>query len=199
MLNKYEFRRKAVHLVLGVLFVVFINLDIILAKYHLELLLLGILVLTMVMSIYTKHKKPKLIISVLRLFDKPQDLIKFPGKGAVFYTLGALVAVAFFDREVASASIIILAVGDPIAHFIGRYYGKTRIVINRKKLLEGTLAGIFFGCLAASYFVPWHIAFFGAAFGMMSEALEVEYLNLDDNFFIPFVSGTVMTIIFALS
>ncbi len=196
--SKYEFRRKTVHFVLGILFVIFINLDHYLLKEQLELILCVTLILALCLSIYTRYKRPLLILRFLYLFDKPKDLRKFPGKGAVYYLIGVLISIALFDRNVASASILILAVGDPMAHIISRYYGKRKIIINNKKLLEGTLAGTLFGTIAASFFVPWDIAFFGAAFGMMAEAVELELFNLDDNFFIPFVSGLVMTVIKSL-
>lgn len=196
--KKYEFRRKAVHFVLGILFVIFINLDHYFVKEQLELLLLIALFLALCLSIYIQYKRPRLLLQFLYWFDKPKDLQKFPGKGAVYYLIGVLIAVALFDRNIASASILILAIGDPMAHIIGKYYGKRKIIINKKKLLEGTLAGTFFGTIAASFYVPWHVAFFGAAFGMMAEAIELEVFHLDDNFFIPFVSGLVMTLIMTI-
>jgi len=196
--KKYEFRRKLFHFCIGIIFVLFINLNHYFVREQLEVLLLLMLIFALFVSIYTQYRRPRWILQFLYWFDKPRDLQKFPGKGAVFYLIGTLIAVALFDRDVASASILILAVGDPISHIIGRYYGKRKIIINKKKLIEGTLAGTFFGTIAASFFVPWHIAFFGAAFGMMAEAFELEVLHLDDNFFIPFVSGLIMTAIMSI-
>ncbi len=190
--KKYEFRRKTVHFVLGLFLVFFINLQF-LTKPILLLLLSSAFIITFGLSVYTKFKKPKSIISFLSLFDKPKDLKKFPARGAVFYLVGVIVVLTLFERHVASASILILAVGDPISHIVGRYHGKTRIIVNKNKLLEGTLAGIFFGTVAASFFVPVPIAFFGAAFGMIAEAFELEVIKLDDNFFIPLVSASVMS------
>ena len=109
--------------------------------------------------------------------------------------MGLLVAVTLFDKDITSASILILAVGDPVAHFVANYYGKTKTIINKNKLLEGTLAGTLAGAVDALYFVSLPLAFFGAAFGMMAEAIELEVFNLDDNFFIPFVSGLTMSLI----
>ncbi len=193
-LNNYSVRRKLVHLFIGLFFVLVINF----ADVNLQLFFLSGLICALILSIYTKYMKPKLIFSLLSLFDKPQDLEKFPGKGAVYYLIGILLAVTFFEKDIASASIMILVLGDPAAHFIGRYYGRTKLLVNNKKLLEGTLAGTFFGMLGALMFVPFPVAFFGSAFGMMAEAIELEILNLDDNFFIPIVSGIVMESIFLL-
>jgi dolichol kinase len=191
----YEFRRKLTHFLIGLGFVCLFNI-----RYFYDnagIIILFLLIASMLLSITCKYLKPKTILLMLQLFDKPKDFERFPGKGAVYYLSGILVSVLFFDRSIASACIIILAVGDPAAHFFGRYFGKTRLIINERKLLEGTLAGVFFGTIAASFFVPFPLAFFGAAFGMIAEAVELELFNLDDNFFIPLVAGLVMTTISA--
>lgn len=191
----FEFRRKAVHLLLGISIVIFINLEIGFVQQYSRHIFLALLIFMLGLSIICKYTKFSLLVRFLEIFDKPKDLKEFPAKGSVFYLIGTLASLLLFDLKIASASIIILAVGDPLAHFVGRYYGKTKLIINNKKLLEGTLAGTFFGTFAAMFFVPWPIAFFGAAFGMIAEAVELETLHLDDNFFIPLVSGAVMTLI----
>jgi phytol kinase len=197
-IKKYEFRRKVFHLFMGLAFVITINLNINLINTYLIQLVLAALLISTALSFYTKYYKPIFILKLLRFFDKPKDLIKFPGKGAVFYLVGILLAVSLFEKNIASASIMILAIGDPTAYFVGTHYGKKRLVINKRKLLEGTLAGTLLGTLGASFFVPMPIAFFGAAFGMIAEAIEFKLFHLDDNFFIPFVSGLTMQIIFSL-
>ena len=63
--SKYEFRRKSVHFVLGILFVVFINLDNYFVKEQLELLLVIALFLALCVSIYTQYKRPRLILQFL--------------------------------------------------------------------------------------------------------------------------------------
>ncbi len=158
-------------------------------------ILIGILICALILSIIVKYFQPKLLVKILKLVDKPEDIKKFPAKGAIYYFVGAIISVFLFSRDIASAAILILTFGDPAAFVVGKYYGKKKIIINKEKLLEGTLAGVFLGTAVASIFVPFPVAFFGAAFGMMAEAVELKFLRLDDNFFIPFVSGLVMTII----
>lgn len=183
---------------MGIVFVIIINLNVSIINSYLNQLVLTALIFATALSFYTKYFKPVFIMKLLRFFDKPRDLIKFPGKGAVFYLIGVLISVSLFEKNIASASILILAVGDPIAFFVGTYFGKKRLIINKRKLLEGTLAGTLFGTIAATFFVPMPIAFFGAAFGMIAEAIEFEFFHLDDNFFIPLVSGITMQIIYSL-
>jgi dolichol kinase len=189
----YEFRRKFTHLMIGIFVVVMLQIDLL--YDYAAAIILGFLIISVAFSIICKYLKPANVRAVLQLFDKPKDFERFPGKGAVYYLTGVLISVFFFERDIACASIIILAVGDPAAHFIGRYFGRTKLVINEKKLLEGTLAGVLFGVMAAIFFVPFPLAFYGAAFGMIAEAIELELFNLDDNLLIPIVAGTVMSLI----
>ncbi|NTV23861.1 MAG: hypothetical protein HGA85_05840 [Nanoarchaeota archaeon] len=190
----FELRRKLAHMLVGCAFIMLINLF-----YEYSLVVISLLFAGATLtSAVARYKRPKLLIRFLEMFDKPHDLAKFPAKGAVFYTAGALSAVLFFPQDIASASIAVLAFGDSISHIVGRFYGKTKVIVNEKKLLEGTIAGIIAGTIAASFFVSFPISFFGAAFGMMAEAVELEYLGLDDNVFIPVVSGIVMLVLISL-
>ncbi len=189
----YEFRRKSVHFFMGTSFAFIITIDYF--YRYAKLFILGMFIISIIASVICKYLKPKLVLAMLQLFDKPKDFERLPGKGAIYYLAGMLVSLLLFERDVVSASVIILAVGDPTAHFFGRYFGRTRLIINEKKLLEGTLAGTLFATVAALFFVPFHLAFFGSALGMIAEAIELEYFNLDDNFSIPFVAGTVMSLI----
>ena len=187
-----DYKRKLMHFFMGISFVYVMHSEIDFIKYKLELIMAALLLFTLALSLIAKSLRPKPLMDILKHFDKPEDLKVFPAKGAVYYLIGALITILLFDRDIASASILILAVGDPLAHVFGMYYGKTKLLINDKKVLEGTLAGTFFATIAASFIVPFPISFFGAAFGMIAEAFELEFLNLDDNFFIPVVAGFVM-------
>jgi dolichol kinase len=192
--QRYEFRRKIVHLLVGMVSLFAIGMF---TKIQLMVGLLMAIIISLTFSIYTRYKKPVMILNILSYFEKPRDLMRFPGKGAVYYFVGVLASVTFFETNVAKAAIMILALGDPTAFLIAKFYGRTKLAVNKNKVLEGTLAGTFFGTLGSMFFVPLPIAFFGAAFGMMAEAIELQ-LNLDDNFVIPIVSGVVMTILVSL-
>jgi dolichol kinase len=194
--QQYHFKRKFFHFCLGIFIVFILNINYL--DIYVRHILLGMLIISLILSMIVKYLKPNFLITMLKHFDKPEDIISFPAKGAIYYLVGAVVTVFLFRIEIASASLLILTFGDPAAFIVGKYYGKKKIIINKEKLLEGTLAGVFLGTAAASIFVPFPVAFFGAAFGMMAEAIELKYLKLDDNFFIPFVSGLIMTIIYSL-
>ncbi len=183
-------RRKIVHMLIGCLIVFLLNThDSMGLRFWLFIALvagLGISLLSLVVRI-------PVVYHLLHLFDKKKDLEKFPGKGAFFFLAGSLFSILLFERDVASAAIMILTFGDSISHIVGKYYGRTKSPLHREKLLEGTLAGIAAGTVAASFFVPISHAFLAACISMLVEAVELEYLNLDDNLFVPLVAGLIMT------
>jgi dolichol kinase len=82
--------------------------------------------------------------------DVPRSM---PGWGSACYAAGALIAITFLtDASQIAATILILALGDSISTVLGARFGKTKLLYNKKKSLEGTLA-FFFAALASWYFV----------------------------------------------
>ena len=107
--------------------------------------------------------------------------------------------VELFDRDIALASIMILALGDSISHLVGEKYGRIKNIFNWKgtKLLEGTLAGTFAGFLGAAQFVSWQTAFVASFAAMVAEVIKIDFNDntLDDNLVVPLIAGTVMFLI----
>jgi dolichol kinase len=185
-INIFELRRGIFHALCG-LFLVFM---ILLVPYTRAVLLSLIFIGTLVIMISKKIKIPG-ISNVIKLFERKEE--KYPGITAIFYMISAFLTLQFFKQDIAMASIIILAIGDPMAGFVGRNFGKIKIF--RQKHLEGTLAGFIASGLLACIFVPWNIAFFGAGVGMIVELFSVPIFfnkKIDDNLTIPIISGLAM-------
>jgi dolichol kinase len=190
-LGTLEFRRKTAHILFGIFFVLLINTEFF--QPYLLYLVTFALICAISLSLIVKYYKPNFIMLFLEKFDKPRDLKTFPGKGAVFYVAGVLVSLLLFDTRVASASILILALGDPAAQFVGSRFGRIKLMKSRK-VLEGTIAGIVFGTVGASFFLTWSLAFLGSLFGMLIEIIDLEGTKLDDNLLIPVVAGAAITL-----
>lgn len=103
-----------------------------------------------------------------------------------------------FDKDIALAAIMILALGDSISHIVGERFGHIRNIFNgnSKKLFEGTLAGTAAGTLGALLFVPFPEALVGSFAAMIAEVIEIDLNSkpLDDNLIVPLVAGTVIMI-----
>ncbi len=143
------------------------------------------------MSYLSKKIKIPLINELLIRFERKDELKKFPGKGILFYFIGVYVVLFLFSKDIAMASIMVLALGDSVSHLFGLHFGKTKTLLSKKKLLEGTIAGFVAGFLGAIIFARPLEAFFASMIAMIVEAIEVKIhtQQVDDNLIIPFIAG----------
>ncbi|MFH1916607.1 MAG: phosphatase PAP2 family protein [Nanoarchaeota archaeon] len=176
----HEFNRQFTHILNGV-FIVLLIYEKIIETY----VLIGILILGIIISLLAKKTKAKFIWWFLDRMDRKG---KIPGIGALTFILGSIIVLYVFPREIALPAILILAFGDGMSTLVGKYYGRIKNPLNKKKTIEGTLAGIIFGGLAAMFFVTWWVAFIAAGVAMIIEAIGI----LDDNITIPLVAGLVL-------
>lgn len=112
------------------------------------------------------------------------------------YIMGLLLTILSFPKPVAIASILILAIADPLSAIIGIRFGTKKVTDS--KTLEGSLA-FFFACLFC-------VVFSFSAYGDMSGQLwamalcvaiivslfELIPLRIDDNLTIPIFSGVII-------
>ena len=105
----------------------------------------------------------------------------------VYLAVGVVLSLLAFPKNIAYASITIVAVGDPVASYVGRKLGRIHV---RQKTLEGFIAGLIASFAAALFWVPPHLALAGSVTGMLLELLGV----LDDNLAIPIGAGSAMLV-----
>jgi len=194
----FEIRRKTFHIIFGALTGAMIYL---LPELTVISILLLILFSSILSSIFVKQGvRIPLLSWVIGLFEREQDLEYMPMKGSIFFTSGALCSVIVFSREIASASVLILAFGDGAATIVGVTAGRTKHLHNIKKSLEGSISGLIAGFFGAALLLPSGLAFAGALAGTIIESfdLRVGHLAIDDNLLIPVTCGAVMTLLPAL-
>lgn len=188
--DEFEIRRQLGHAALGILIVFLIYLDLVSAGVLLVAVLVGGL-----LSLICLFVKLPIIEPILLYFERPHHRKKFPGKGSFFMVLGALLSVVFFEKNVALASISVMALGDSVTNIFGRYFGEVKLPYNKKKTIDGAILGVVAASLAAFFFVPLHMAFLGSLVAMFVETLDLKIgIELDDNVLIPVVAGTVMSL-----
>jgi len=122
----------------------------------------------------------------------------FPGRGPIFFVFSALLVVQLFDMSIALASLMVLTLGDPIAHLVGKFFGRLKnVYTTAHKNIEGMLLGFIVAFLGAWLFVDPLLAFLGAFFGMFAEVIEFQLnkKHVDDNLIVPLVAATVMYIV----
>lgn len=160
-------------------------------RLHLTLLFFALLFAFMV---YLRIKLPG-IHQMLTLMERKKNMKFFPGSGALYFVLGIALSPWLFPRDIATASILILAWSDGIASLIGPY-GKFPY-INPKKMWEGIIVAIIAGAVAASFVVPPLEAILAATLAMLVEGLDIKIKGwkIDDNPIVPLVAGIVISIV----
>ena len=188
--GRFEARRQLFHVLLGLSIVVLINYNILNRITMPIIIIIGFLI-----SNYSKKADIPVIRWFLMKFERKSHLRTFPGRGVIFYFIGAfMVLLLFDDRSIALASIMILAFGDSVSHIFGIHFGKTRHPLSGKKFIEGGIAGFFAGFLAAMVFVSPQEAALAAFAAMAAEAIDVKIgiEQVDDNLIIPVVAGATI-------
>lgn len=187
--NKFEWNRQLFHIFLGVIIVALLVYDFIDKKIISIIIIAGL-----ILSYSSKKIEIPIINQMLQIFERKEDIKKFPGKGIIFYFVGAYIALLVFPKDIAMASIMVLALGDSISHLYGLHYGKIKHPLSKTKFIEGTIAGTVFGFIGAFVFLPWLEALLASFAAMIVEAIEIKIgaQQVDDNLIVPFVAGAAV-------
>jgi dolichol kinase len=161
------------------------------------LIIFIILTIGIFVSLLSLRIKIPIISWFLDNFERNKDKNRLPGRGIIFAVAGSLLALQLFERNIALASIMILTFSDSTSLLIGKYFGKTKSVLNQNKNIEGTIAGILISSIFACFFVPFYLAFVGSLIVGIFELLTIRIQNIkiDDNLIIPLAAGTAMSLI----
>ena len=108
---------------------------------------------------------------------------------STWYTVGLLLAVALFPGQAAISGILVLALSDPAASYVGQRWG-------RRPLLGGSVAGsVAFVVVGLAVLLPRHAA--PVALGATVAGLLAERLSwpLDDNLALPPATAAAITLL----
>lgn len=195
--------RKIWHMIPGVSLVVVIYfkpIPVFLITILLGLLFLIIAVAEVLRLNYRQFNK--LTIKISRHIIRREELKQI--SGVPYYVGACFLVLLFFNVHIASLSILYLALGDPLASFFGIKYGEGSYKFKNGKSLIGTLAAItvcMIVTMAYGTLVQWDVskiyplALFGGIAGGLAETFVLDDIN--DNLFIPIVSGIVLSIVYA--
>ena len=172
----FELRRKLFHFFFG-LFLTFILFYS--GRRYLMLFLSFFLILGGIMIVLMLQGRKIPIAGWLEeTFER--ENVRFPGYGAFWYIVGALLLALFLgSADEIAAAIVTLAAGDSAATIFG-IRGRHPLPYNRMKTVEGSIAFFVFS-LPACLFVGW----MGVAMAAIAAAVESLDTPLDDNLLIP--------------
>ena len=191
-INKFEWSRQLFHIFLGIAIAALLMYGLIDKKIILVIILIGL-----ILSYLSRKAKIPVVHQLLQKFERKEEFRKFPGKGIIFYLIGVFASLLFFPKDIAMASIMVLALGDSVSHIYGLHYGKIKHPLSRTKFLEGTIAGFIAGFAGALVFVRPLEAFLAAFTAMLVESIEIKIRNeqVDDNLIVPLVAGAVVWLV----
>ncbi len=177
-----EAKRQVFHVLLGIIFImIIIFLGVMDTAF---LLFLCIIAGAVLLHLKLTGKRIPLVDKMLEEFEREGSM---PGKGSLWYFVGALISVSLvISVEKIIATIIILALGDAAATIIGRK-GRHEIFYNKKKTWEGA-AGFLIASLSSVFFVGLPL---GVAVSFLCTFAETLPLEIDDNLIIPLVCVVV--------
>lgn len=192
MITKLEVKRQAVHIILGLTIVLLLFYDII----NYIALVSAFLVFSLFSFVVMKGHYVPGFTQLLEMMERDSEKKGFRAKGLLFYLLGCILVVVFFDKDIALASIIILALGDSISRLVGPY-GYLKHPFNNIKFIEGIIIGGLVAAAGAMFFVTPLYAILASVFAMFIESLDIEIndFKIDDNLIIPVISGVVMLLL----
>lgn len=107
--------------------------------------------------------------------------------GHVFFTIGSIIAVSVFSKEIASAAILMTTFGDTSAAIIGKAFGRTWIHGLKNRAYEGCAAEFIVDIIIGWLFLQnWIVVLVMA---ITATVVETVTDKLDDNLLIPLFSG----------
>jgi dolichol kinase len=110
----------------------------------------------------------------------------------ILLAAGIILTLVLFPRNIAYTSIVILAIGDPIAAYVGSRFGRRRV---GSKSWEGFVAGTCAAYVPTVFIISPILGAVGSVVGMLMELTGI----LDDNLTIPLGSGIAMYLAMVLA
>ncbi|MFQ6051685.1 MAG: diacylglycerol/polyprenol kinase family protein [Candidatus Hydrothermarchaeota archaeon] len=176
---KQEIIRKAVHLTSVIIVLLYYMLD-----KNITLFLLTVVLIILIEIEFVRIEWGKKIPFFWRFFrEKERESLG----GEVFLLIGAIIAISVFDKEIASAAILMTTFGDMSAAIFGKAFGKKKVPKLESKYVEGCLAELFID-IGIGYFFLQNLVV-SLIMAVTATTVETIVTKLDDNLLIPLFAG----------
>jgi len=158
------------------------------------LVLIGIVCLCFVFldmsRLFSRQTNELFTVKIKKIFRKGEEK-KF--SSMTLFLISTFIIILLFEIEIAIVSLIFLVFGDMFGKIFGLAYGQHKIL---DKTLEGTLAH--FGAVILFGYILYNTLDISLVVlivgGITSPITELLPIDVNDNFTIPIMSGTVMTV-----
>ncbi|MFH0956595.1 MAG: hypothetical protein V1813_01900 [Candidatus Aenigmatarchaeota archaeon] len=187
-----ETARKLFHLAAGAVLAFLISFGVVNVWHLVAITLVGFAA-----SAARRKRRVPIVEWFLSRMERDDAMTTFPGKGAFFFFFGMLISVAIFPRDVAAASVMVLAMGDSISPLIALRLRKSW---GMKRPLEASAAGFVASFAGAALFLPVHEALLASFAGMAIEAVDtVRGRRIEDNITMPLAAGAAVLLLRAIA
>jgi len=184
--NYSEIKRKIFHL-LTLLYPVFYNI----LPRSTVLIIAGALVILDIIVESMRFVFPAINRTLLKAFSGIYRDNERNSVSALVWTFTGtfLTMFIFTDTRVVTVALLYMVFGDSLAGVIGLWVGRTKLG-GTKKSLEGSFSCFVVCLLIGLFFLDWRVALLGAIVATIVELLP---LPLNDNFWLPLISGFSLT------
>jgi dolichol kinase len=111
---------------------------------------------------------------------------------STWYAVGVLAVLVAFPYHAAISAILVLALADPVASYMGRRWG-------RIPFLGGSLEGtVIFALVALAVLLPRHPPLIAVVTALCAAVVERVSWPFDDNFTVPIATAATLTILGAV-
>lgn len=188
---KQEIIRKFIHISSGILITVLYTVS------EKDLLIISLL-FTLFVILFLEVLRFRGMVSVPFLRDREKKKIG----GHAFFMLGAFISILLFDKQIAIASILMLAIGDAAS---GLAQAVKRRTLDREEAYKRGIKppDVILIMLSVSFLVGYYtidsltIAISGAIGAAIADGvhLRIYGISIDDNLTIPLYSGFLMSLV----
>lgn len=181
-----EIKRQGVHVVFGSSIVL---AALVLSQQALVILLTALLV---VQAITLLIRDP-ITQRILELLERDHNKARFPGKGALAITMGALLTALIFPLAIIPAMLVV-AFADAASTIIGVRFGRSHAPWSERKSWAGIVAFALVSASIMFFYTPWWPL---AALALTAvEAADYQDIAfLDDNLLLPLTVGALLVIV----
>ena len=178
----FEFLRKAVHLVSILIVLIY--------EYFGKETVLWVLVSFLVIMLFLDYFRLEhnLKIPFFYTMYRENEANRFGGH--IFFSLGAITAIALCSKEIAYVAVLMTTFGDMVATLVGKFYGKRRVfyrIFKNDKSIEGSLSEFIIDFLIGMLILGNPLISLVMAF--FATLTETAVSRIDDNLVVPILSG----------
>ena len=189
-----EIKRQIIH-AMGIFTIIPIY---ILGNFYASLLFLATSVFFLFFGEYRKNKAKYKILKSKKI-DEFEEVVEdefksyersreLPFQGVITFLLGAFVVTLLFQTSIAVASIALLAMADSLSTVVGRYFGRRKLPINKKKTWEGSITFFLAGFVTLLFFIDPLRAVIIALVATLVEMMPIA----EDNVTVPLATALLL-------